>query len=146
MLVSRVEFGVDLAGQYSVEPVPPSRQQHRGCITDARAQQQQRQEERLSDADASDSDSDANAATDESCSPNCRLPEFPSPREWDDYCRVHMGIDAAAEVDSSPAWDNADFFATIICFVVAVLIVCDDPFYWGCQRCQVTGPHGLWCV
>ena len=43
-------------------------------------------------------------------------------------------------------WSDPSVVYPVVWFVMAVVLICDDPFYWGCHACQATGPHGLWCV
>jgi len=43
-------------------------------------------------------------------------------------------------------WEDSAFVWPLIWFAFAVMLICDDPLYWGCRACQTNGPHGLWCV
>ena len=43
-------------------------------------------------------------------------------------------------------WEDSAFVWPLIWFALAVMLICDDPLYWGCRACQTNGPHGLWCV
>jgi len=43
-------------------------------------------------------------------------------------------------------WSDPAVIYPVVWFVLAVMLICDDPFFWGCNACRATGPHGLWCV
>ena len=58
--------------------------------------------------------------------------------------RVHRNTTGGAAAYHQ--WSDPAVMYPIAWFVLAVLFICDDPFYWGCNACRATGPHGLWCV